>query len=136
MFCASNVYLFNLCWTGFTSPQPIVGRVYPSTLAFYPSKGRVDGSLDEAVLTSALQSGSKFAIDLSSYDHFIIPNTLFAVFVTFAHCSLTLRFSVTIMPRSFSCVAIGTSVPPSRYVVRLFPCPMCRHFHLSILFET
>ena len=43
------VYLFNLCWTGFTSPQPIVGRVYPSTLAFYPSKGRVDGSLDEAV---------------------------------------------------------------------------------------
>ena len=34
---------------GFTSPQPIVGRVYPSTLAFYPSKGRVDGSLDEAV---------------------------------------------------------------------------------------
>ena len=49
MFCASYVYLFNLCWTGFTSPQPIVGRVYPSTLAFYPSKGRVDGSLDEAV---------------------------------------------------------------------------------------
>ena len=49
MFCASYVYLFNLRWTGFTSPQPIVGRVYPSTLAFYPSKGRVDGSLDEAV---------------------------------------------------------------------------------------
>ena len=42
--------LFNLRWTGFTSPQPIVGRVYPSTLAFYPSKGRVDGSLDEAVV--------------------------------------------------------------------------------------
>ena len=50
MFCASYVYLFNLRWTGFTSPQPIVGRVYPSTLGFYPSKGRVDGSLDEAVL--------------------------------------------------------------------------------------
>ena len=49
MFCASYVYLFNLRWTGFTSPQPIVGQVYPSTLAFYPSKGRVDGSLDEAV---------------------------------------------------------------------------------------
>ena len=50
MFCASYVYLFNLRWTGFTSPQPIVGRVYPSTLALYPSKGRVDGSLDEAVV--------------------------------------------------------------------------------------
>ena len=49
MFCVSYVYLFNLRWTGLTSPQPIVGRVYPSTLAFYPSKGRVDGSLDEAV---------------------------------------------------------------------------------------
>ena len=49
MCCASYVYLFYLRWTGFTSPQPIVGRVYPSTLAFYPSKGRVDGSLDEAV---------------------------------------------------------------------------------------
>ena len=45
-----DVYLFNLRWTGFTSPQPIVGRVYPSTLAFYQSKGRVDGSLDETVL--------------------------------------------------------------------------------------
>ena len=50
MFCASYVYLFNLRWTGFTSPQPIVGRVYPSKLAFYQSKGQVDGSLDEAVL--------------------------------------------------------------------------------------
>ena len=50
MFCASYVYLFNLRCTGFTSPQPIVGRVYPSTLAFYPSKGRMDGSLDEAVI--------------------------------------------------------------------------------------
>ena len=49
MFCASYVYLFNLRWTGFTSPQPIVGRVHPSILAFYQSKGRVDGSLDEAV---------------------------------------------------------------------------------------
>ena len=31
MFCASYVYLFNLRWTGFTSPQPIVGRVLHST---------------------------------------------------------------------------------------------------------
>ena len=42
-------YLLNLRWTGFTRPQPIVGRVYPSNLAIYPSKGRVDGSLDETV---------------------------------------------------------------------------------------
>ena len=43
-------YLLNLRWTGFTRPQPIVGRVYPSNLAIYPSKGRVDGSLDETVM--------------------------------------------------------------------------------------
>ena len=50
-------YLLNLRWTGFTRPQPIVGRVYPSNLAIYPSKGRVDGSLDETVgLTHLLLS--------------------------------------------------------------------------------
>ena len=61
MFCASYVYLFNLRWTGFTSPQPIIGRVYPSTLAFYPSKGRMDGSLDEAVPLATVSKFRQFS---------------------------------------------------------------------------
>ena len=73
MFCASYVYLFNLRWTGFTSPQPIVGRVYPSTLAFYPSKGRMDGSLDEAVDITPSDSvrnlGVIFDSDFSFHKH-------------------------------------------------------------------
>ena len=49
IFIKLNYYLLNVRWTGFTRPQQIVGRVYPSNLAIYPSKGRVDGSLDETV---------------------------------------------------------------------------------------
>ena len=68
MFCASYVYLFYLCWTGFTSPQPIVGRVYPSTLAFYPSKGRLDGSLDEAVIGGAIKQTVLTAVKNRRHD--------------------------------------------------------------------
>ena len=93
MFCASYVYLFNLCWTGFTSPQPIVGRVYPSTLAFYPSKGRVDGSLDEAVPDFIIDGSSPLSCDTShllrcsisplSGPYPLHPSTLSSVFFFF-----------------------------------------------------
>ena len=50
-----------------TSPRCTVGRVNPSSSAFYQSKGRVDGSLDEPMLLSEGKLISNAVIDYLSY---------------------------------------------------------------------
>ena len=60
---------------GFTSPQPIVGRVYPSTLAFYLSKGRVDGSLDEAVCSTIMFAREHILLNAGQWYHYDMMHT-------------------------------------------------------------
>ena len=67
MFCASYVYLFNLCWTGFTSPQPIVGRVYPSTLhSTRPKDGWTGPWMRQCMYVIECESSSKLGNFLAS----------------------------------------------------------------------